>query len=49
MKKLNTQTKNIYYKNMQKKNNILKLCFNKKKGQFVYLRWRILNKILIKI
>ena len=28
-----------------KKINILKLCSNKKKGRFAYLRWRMLNKI----
>jgi hypothetical protein len=40
-KQVNTQTKYIYYKNIQKKINILKLCSNKEKGKFTYLRWRI--------
>jgi hypothetical protein len=34
---------------MQKnKIKILKLCSNEKKGRFAYLRWKILNKILIR-
>jgi hypothetical protein len=31
-----------------KKINFLKLCSNKKKGEFAYLKWKVLNKILIR-
>ena len=44
IKQVNILRNYIYYIKMLKKNNILKMDYNKKKNSFAYLMWSILKK-----